>query len=43
MAAGSVNFAASVLTQLSEAFNSSSDEQDNKVDDTISIMDNNLI
>ena len=32
------NSAAGVLTQLSEASNSSIDEQDNKVDDTISII-----
>ena len=38
MAAGSGNSAAGVLTQLSEASNSSSDEQDNEVDDTISII-----
>ena len=38
MAAGSSNSAAGVLTQLSETSNSSSDEQDNEVDDTISII-----
>ena len=38
MAAGSSNSAAGVLTQLSEASNSSSGEQDNEVDDTISII-----
>ena len=38
MAAGSSNSAAGVLTQLSEASNSSSDKQDNKVDDSISIF-----
>ena len=40
MAAGSSNSAAAagVLTQLSEASNSSSDEQDNEVEDTISII-----
>ena len=38
MVAGSSNSAAGVLTQLSEAFNSSCDEQDNVFDDTISII-----
>ena len=39
MAAGSSNFAAvGVLTQLSKASNSSSDEQHNEVDDTLSII-----
>ena len=38
MAAGSGNSAAGVLTQLSKASNSSSDEQDKEVDDTISII-----
>ena len=38
MAAGSGNSAADVLTQLSEASNSSSGEQDNEVDNTISII-----
>ena len=38
MAAGSGNSAAGVLTQLSEASKSFSGEQDNKVDDTISII-----
>ena len=38
MATGSGNSAAGILTQLSEAFNSSSDEQDNEVDDTISTI-----
>ena len=38
MGAGYSNSAAGVLTQLSEASNSSSDEQDNEVDDTISII-----
>ena len=38
MAAGSGDSAAGVLTQLSEVSNSSSGEQDNKVDDTISII-----
>ena len=38
MEAGSGNFAAGVLTQLSEASKSFSGEQDNKVDDTISII-----
>ena len=38
MAAGSGNSAAGVLTQLSEASNLSSDEQDNDVDNTISII-----
>ena len=37
MAAGSGISAAGVLTQLGEASNSSSDKQDNKVDDTITI------
>ena len=37
MAAGSGNSAADVLTQLSGASNLSSDEQDNKADDTINI------
>ena len=37
MAAGSGNSAADVLTQLSEAFNLSSDKLDNKADDTINI------
>ena len=37
MAAGSSNSVAGVLIQLSEASNSSSDEQDNEVDDTIEI------
>ena len=38
MAAGSGNSAAGVLTQLSEASKSFSGEQDNKADDTISII-----
>ena len=38
MPAGSGNSAAGVLTQLIEASNLSSYEQDNKVDDTISII-----
>ena len=38
MATGSGNSAAGILTQLSEASNSSSDEQDREVDDTISII-----
>ena len=38
MAAGFSNSAAGVLIQLSEASNLSSDEQDNGVDDTISII-----
>ena len=38
MATGSGNSAAVVLTQLSEASNLSSDEQDNEVDGTISII-----
>ena len=38
MAAGTGNSAAGVLTQLSEASNLSSDEQDNEVRDTISII-----
>ena len=38
MAAGSGNSAVGVITQLSETSNSSSDEQDSKVDDTISII-----
>ena len=37
MAAGSGNSAADVLTQLSAASNLSSDEQDDKADDTINI------
>ena len=43
MAAVSSNSAAGVLTQLSEASNLSSDEQDNKVDDTISIISSTSI
>ena len=38
MAVGSSNSAAGVLTQLSEASNSSTDEEGNKVDDTFSII-----
>ena len=38
MAAGSGNSAAGVLTQLSEASNPLSDEQDNEVDKTINII-----
>ena len=38
MAAGSGNSAAGVLTQLSEASKSFSGEQDNKIDNTISII-----
>ena len=42
MAACSGNSAVGVLMQLNEASNPSSDEQDNEVDDTISIISSTL-